>query len=356
MHRKTRAGFGPPIAALLLLAGCGHVLGGFDFKSPPCEAHLDTNPTKVEVRYLGSGGLYVRWREEAILVGPQWSNPGLLSAAFGKSKFDEDRIRTALGELEKTEPKAEIRAILVGHSHYDHIGDVPVVAKQPHIEKARIYVNASGDKLLHAYPELQPRTTIMHAGDVFELSPSFRVHVIASGHAPQLCPASFWPCVYGAGEVPEAWDTDWSHHSLRDFRVGEPFAFDIEVHDGDTKRFRIYYNDASPASPLGETTGDVDLAVLTLAQWRWAHGYPQHLLTRFHARHALISHWDNFFSKSDKHFPFVANLSNASAAKFLAIVEEHTGSGGGPRNDVCGVTNEHYTMAIPQSSLLFEPR
>ncbi len=230
-------------AALFLLAGCGHVAGGFDFKNPPCDARLDTDPTKVEVRYLGSGGLYVRWKEEAILVGPQWSNPSLLSAAFGKSKFDEVRIRRALGELDAT----EIRAILVGHSHYDHIGDVPVVAKQPHIEHARIYVNATGDKLLHAYPELQPRTTIIHAGDAFDLSPSFRVRVIASGHAPQLCPASFWPCVYAAGDVPEAWTDDWSKHYLHEFRRGDPFAFDIEVHDGATARFRIYYNDASPA-------------------------------------------------------------------------------------------------------------
>ncbi len=96
--------------------------------------------------------------------------------------------------------------------------------------------------------------------------------------------------------------------------------------------------------------------MLTLAQWKWVRDYPHHLLTSFSARHALISHWDNFFSKSDRHFPFVANLSDKSAAEFLAIVEKSTSGGGAPTNEVCGVKHDHYTMAIPRSSLLFEPR
>lgn len=338
-------------ASLLLLAGCGHVAGGFDFRDPPCTAHLDTDATKVEVRYLGSGGVYVRWRDEAILVGPQWSNPSLLRAAFGRSSFDETRIENALREL----GSAEVRAILIGHSHYDHIGDVPVVAKQPHIENARIYVNAIGDKLLRAYPELQPRTTIMHAGDAFELSPSFRVRVIASDHAPQICRGHFWPCVYGAGPVPEAWDTEWKKHYLRDFRGGETFAFDIEVRDGATTRFRIYYNDASATTPLGQTTGDFDLAVLTMAQWNFVRDYPRDLLAVLRPRHVLASHWDDFFRR-DGRYPFVANLSNASAERFLAIVEQHTSGTVKPANDVCGLKNDHSTMAIPRSSLLFEPR
>ena len=339
-------------AAFLLLAGCGHVVGDFDFKNPPCSAHLDTDPAKVEVRYLGSGGLFVRWRDEAILLGPQFSNPSLLRAAFGKSKFDETRIRTALRELGTT----EVRAILVGHSHYDHIGDLPVVAHEPHIEGARIYVNATGEKLLHAYPELQPRITIVHAGDAFDLSPSFRVRVIASGHAPQLCPGNFWPCVYAAGDVAEPWTTEWKEHRLRSFERGDPFAFDVEVHDGDTTRYRIYYIDSSPTTPLGETTGDFDLAVLTMAQWAYVRDYPRHLLTSFHARHVLVSHWDNFFSKDEEHYPFVANLSDRSAAQFLTIVEGLTAGTGQPVNDVCGVKTRHYTMPIPRSSLLFDPR
>jgi hypothetical protein len=347
-------------AAAVLLAGCGHVVPGsltgdgqpFDFAKPPCKAHRDTDAARVEVRYLGSGGLYVRWRDEAILVGPQFSNPGLLRAGLLRSRFDEARIRGALGQL-GPEP---IRAILIGHSHYDHIGDVPVVAREPKVTDARIYVNATGAKLLGAYPHLQSRTTIIHAGDRFDLSPSFRVRVVRSGHAPQICRGNFFPCVYGAGEVSEAWKTEWKEHRLNTFRGGETFAFDIEVRDGGTTRFRIYYNDSSAPSPLGQTIGDFDLAVLTMAQWSYVRDYPRDLLMVLRPRHVLVSHWDDFFRKEDEHFPFVLNLSNRSAAKFLGIVKEHVAGGGAPVNTVCGVKTAHYTMPVPRSSLLFEPR
>ena len=345
---------------VLLLAGCGHVVPGsltgdgkpFDFKHPPDCVAPGADDTKVEVRYLGSGGLYVRWRDEAILVGPQFSNPGLFRAGFGFSRFDEDRINGALDHL----GPAPVRAILVGHSHYDHIGDVPVVAVHAKAKDARIYVNASGGKMLSAYSDLQSRTTIVRAGDSFDPSPSFRVRAIASGHAPQLCPGNFFPCVYGAGEVPEPWTTEWKHHRLRTFRGGEILAFDIEVRDEATTRFRIYYNDSSASAPLGETAGDFDLAVLTLAQWKWVREYPQHILHTVRPRHVLVSHWDNFFQRNDRSFPFVVNLSNRSAAQFLRIVKSHVPGGGAPTNVVCGVTTAHYTMPVPRSTLLFAPR
>jgi L-ascorbate metabolism protein UlaG (beta-lactamase superfamily) len=347
-------------AALLLLAGCGHVVPGsltgtgrpFDFKEPDCHAYLDTDSTKVEVRSLGSGGLFVRWRDEAILVGPQFSNPGYVRVLLRNAEFDEPRIRAALAALGTT----DVGAILIGHSHYDHIGDVPIVAREPHVTGARIFVNASGDKLLNAYPDLHLRTTIIHAGDQFDLSPSFRVRVIASGHAPQVCRWSFFPCVYATGEVPKAWDTEWTHHRLRTFRGGETFAFDIEVHDGATTRFRIYYNDAAAATPLGQTTGDFDLAVLTLAQWNFVRDYPRDLLRVLQPRHVLVSHWDNFFSPEEEHFPFIMNIFNRSARQFLTVVKDLVPGGGAPTNDVCGVKTAHYTMAVPGSSLLFEPR
>lgn len=339
-------------AALLLLAGCGHTIGGFDFAAPRCKAFHDIDPEKVEVRTLGSGGLYVRWRGEALLVGPQFSNPGIVRAAFGKSQFDRARIARALAPLDL----AAVRGIVIGHAHYDHIGDLPIVARSPYATRGRIYVNASGEKLLNAYSDLQARTTIIRAGDVFDVSPSFRVRVIESSHAPQVCPGNFWPCVYARGEVPDAWTTEWSRHPLYTFRGGQTFAFDIEVRDAGGTRFRIYYNDSSSGATFVKMDS-FDLAVLTMAQWRWARGnYPTDLLETLQPGHVLVSHWDNFFSKGEEKFRFVGNLSDKSAAKFLSIVDQHTGDSGAPTNDVCGVTTPRYTVAVPGSSLLFKPR
>ena len=49
-------------------------------------------PGKVQVLTLGSGGVYIRWGDDAILIGPAASNPSLLRAAFGYLRFDEVQI------------------------------------------------------------------------------------------------------------------------------------------------------------------------------------------------------------------------------------------------------------------------
>lgn len=348
------------IAATLWIAACGHIVPArltgtghaFDFQKPGCQAHLETDPTKIEVRSLGSGGLYVRWRNEAILIGPQFSNPGLWKAAIGRGEFETERIQTALAEFDPV----PVRAILIGHSHYDHIGDLPVVAREEIAKDARLYVNATGDKLLSAYPDLQSRATIMRAGDVFELSPSFRVRVIASTHAPQICRWTVFPCVYGAGEVPDAWTKEWNRQRLHAFRGGETFAFDVEVHDETTTRFRVYYNDASAPTPKGLIAGDFDLAVLTMPQWNFVRDYPRDLLRVLQPCHVLASHWENFFRRDDERYRYVPNLSNGSAAAFLTIAATEARGGGAPVNDVCGVKTDRYTMAVPRSVLWFAPR
>jgi hypothetical protein len=50
-----------------------------------------------------------------------------------------------------------------------------------------------------------------------------------------------------SGEIATPWTTP----------LTETVAFVIELLDGEKVRYRIYYNDASPDSPLGQTTGDI---------------------------------------------------------------------------------------------------
>ena len=137
---------------------------------------------------------------------------------------------------------------------------------------------------------------------------------------------------------------------------GQTFAFVIELHDGDAVHYRIYYNDAAADSPLGQTTGDFDLAILCLAQWNYARGYPGDLLDVLRPRHVVVSHWDNFFVETRQATRFVPTISNANAAGFLRVVNQHVSGGGGPVNDVCGVKTARWTMAAPRSSMLFETR
>jgi hypothetical protein len=343
---------------LLFLGGCGHIIPGsltggepYDFSQSHDCAEPEPVGDRVEVRYLGSGGVYIRWHDDAILIGSSFSNPGMIRARFLCTRHDAGRIGRALEHVDK----GRVRAIFAGHSHYDHIGDLPIVAGDL-IKDVPIWVNATGVNALAGEPKIRECLNRIVPGDTVEVTPSIHVRSIVSGHAPQLCKWRRFPCVYAAGEIEVPWTTPLTKHRLAALSGGETFAFDIELRDATGVRYRIYYNDSSPDSPAGQTTGDFDLAIICLAQWKWVRDYPGGLLAALQPRHVVISHWDDFFIEARPTTRFIRTLSDASAAEFLGVVNEYVSDSAGPVGDVCGVKTPHWTMPAPASSMLFKPR
>jgi len=89
---------GPTCLALLVLAGCtGSIahLHPFDGMRPVHCARSDAAEA-LELRYLGTGGVLMRWNGHAIMTAPFYSNPGLLQVGLGLpiSPNTERMIRT----------------------------------------------------------------------------------------------------------------------------------------------------------------------------------------------------------------------------------------------------------------------
>jgi hypothetical protein len=340
------------LAMATLLAGCKHIIPAeltgtgtpFDFAQHQCHPYQDADAEKVEVRTLGSGGALIRWRGESLLLGASYSNPGLLRAFAWRGRADDAAIDTALQGVEN------VCAIFAGHSHYDHIGDLPAIASR--FPDAKIYLNTSGVNIVAGeHLNVKP----IKSGDAIPVTSTFRVTAIESGHAPQLCGWNHFPCTYAPCGVEKVRTAPMRRQRLRTMRGGDALAFDLELlgERGET-RFRIYYNDSSASSPLGQTPGPFDLAILTMAQWRWARAYPRDLLRMLQPCHVLVSHWDYFFRPATENSKFVPRLN---ADGFLRIVNDVVPeSDATPTNQVCGVTTKRYTMAVPGSALLFNPR
>src|SRR5437870_6655535 len=90
------------------LSRCGSTMPGavtsdgrpFDYARPPCTSSLVAAAgEQVDVRYLGSGGVYVGWRGDAILLGPFFSNPRLVASLFGNLRHDRARIARHLRDV-----------------------------------------------------------------------------------------------------------------------------------------------------------------------------------------------------------------------------------------------------------------
>lgn len=258
----------------------------------------------VEVTYLGVGGVLLRRGNDVVMTAPFYSNPSMVEVGLADAKLDKLRSREDL--VERLLPQVEdVKAILVGHSHYDHLMDIPYIARV-RAPQALIYGNKTMTHILAA-PEAglergrlvaldDKAGTHERLGDWVHI-PGARIRVMAlkSEHAPH----SYGVKLYG-GEVTRDLarlpDDAWG------WKEGRTLAFLIDFlgEDGVTPEFRIHYQDAASNPPLGlppqaELKVPTDLAVLCVASFHEVERYPEGVLDVVKPRHALLGHWENFF-------------------------------------------------------------
>ena len=355
------------LAAVLLL-GCGHVIyqapnhacKPFDFKHPPRCAPDEsaTSGVEVAIRYLGAGGVAIRWRGQILLTAPFFSNYGFPRVPFGRLKPDGGAIKDGMAGI----TPAEVGAILAGHSHYDHLGDLPIVAEK-YALRAGLYVNDSGLNLLaHALGSRvqsleRSLETPVQLQDAAGRSLPFRVRAVASEHAPH-----FLRYHWAGGPVKRPWMDPWERLRLWHMRSGTTLAYVIDLLDEkDEARYRIYYQDAASGDHIGVPREDgrpYDLAILCIASHNWVEDAPQALLGRLRPRHVLVAHYEDFFRRGGKR-PFVPLLTNRLANRYLVRVQDSLRGQGrlpaGPVGTVCGPSGAEWTMPLLGEEVRFQP-
>ena len=353
-----------------LSLGChGHVVRSapnhsgapFDFSdhpecSPAARPAEPPAPGEVEMRYLGAAGLYLHWGEDSILLGPFFSNPGLFRVLLGAWRADEAAIDHGLDGIDVP----AVEAIFAGHSHYDHIGDLPVVLGRA--GRARVFVNRSGVHALAPYAAGRSAALEDHAdewvwltGERGERRP-IRFRAVLSDHAPQV-DHYLWQ-----GDELKQDLKEWTAHRFHDLKAGQPFALVIDLMAGDLKtvRYRMYYQDSANSWGTGEPPlfdgRAYDLAVLCIASYDKAPGQPGSILTRLRPRHVLVTHYDDFFRPQARPVRFVGLLTEAKVDRYLRKICEVLGcegAGAGPVNPVCGPSGPRWTMPLPGEWMRF---
>lgn len=366
-----------PLLVACAVTGCGSIIrsgflengkADFDFRHPGCPAPAVPPADSVEVRYLGSGGAYIRWGTDAILVGPYFSHAGnVVRAAFCKVRPDETRIREGMEGIDLS----SVLAILVGHSHFDHIADVPSVVRD-YVPDAPVYANDTGTRMLAAYPRIAASSYEEKRDQWIPIQrrdgsdSAIRFMPVLSAHAPQLCGRDGWPCKFADCSVDAPWTAEWNERRLASLCGGRTHAFVIDLLDEKREhvRYRIYYND-SPAppgigtpQPLADGHG-YDLAILCMATFNHVARYPETLLDALKPRHVLISHYDDFFAKQSGQWRFAPLLSNRRANQFMTRLRKKlmkiAPRPGPPIDPVCGPKTALWSMPVPHWRLFFTP-
>jgi hypothetical protein len=277
----------------------------------------------VTVRFLGVGGFLVKKGPDVVMTAPLYTSPDVATLLAGSLEGDADgpqefSVKHGIGA-----EAAAIKAILVGHAHYDHLMDVPFFLDRA--PQATVYGSTSTRNVLMGYgPTYARRADALNEPghdrvdsrncrgpvpgpdcgtwpgtpgswvDVPGAEGRLRVRAFCSAHPNQVLNAiHFWRGCVTQPLTARPTDPDV-------MREGEVLAFLVDFLDQGRVTFRIYYQDAPVQEPVGWVPPDViadrdvDVALLNGGNFD-AVDHAERIVANLRARHAVIHHWENFF-------------------------------------------------------------
>lgn len=309
------------VLTLVASAAC-RSSGGLDprvyFESRAQAERPEAGEDVVQVTFLGTQGFLVERGEQSVLTAPLYSHPPLDDVVGDKTLVVDEALIDELLPRAWTEGTS---AILVGHSHYDHLMDVPYVARTKATE-AVIYGSKTMTHLIaSAIPDRsrlrsvsgqvdyrmcqgletcegdnagQAGEWIAIAGDVAS-GPAVRVRALCAEHSPQFIGIGpLWSGCLGADRptLPARAD-EWV--------LGDTLAWLVDFLQDGEPAFRVYFQD-SPSNPTrGYVHPDllrekgVDLAILCAGAFQEVRNNPEGILDNTRPRYVLLGHWDDFF-------------------------------------------------------------
>ena len=241
-------------------------------------------PTQeVRVTYLGTNGYLLEAPGSTILIDPYFSRISLPKIAFNISvKPHMPRINSAMTRVPK-----RVDAILVTHGHFDHLLDVPEIARRT---GAKIIASPTSCYLAQASGTPESKTSPVLPGYSVRCG-NATVHVLASVHDRIFGVMPFPGTRRAPPSKPPRRASDWV--------CGEPLAFLIE-----TGGKRIYVDAGGTLAAMPPAVAKpVDLAILGV-YLRESRNRVLPALRRLRPRYILPSHQDDFFRPLSEEFQF----------------------------------------------------
>lgn len=320
---------------ILVLAACGNTgpaePGAPDAPASPAADAPETPAPPLEVRALGVQGFMLRYGDDSVMTAPMFTRQNLIEVGLGVPlPPDEAAIDAGLAGLDLS----QLRAVISGHAHYDHLLDVaPILLRAP---TATAYTNLSGRNMLAALAPERPagctntpatpiaRSRIVALDDALasrvdytncpQLAPPgaplggewvdvpgsrVRVRAFCSMHPDQIGPFHF-----GEGSV----DSEQCElpPAAAEWLEGRTLAFLIDFLDENgAPTMRVFYQDAPGNAPIGEVPAAilaerrVDLALLCVGSSNAVENQPTAIIENLDPRFAFSGHWEDFFQDAD---------------------------------------------------------
>jgi L-ascorbate metabolism protein UlaG (beta-lactamase superfamily) len=249
---------------------------------PPAAAGAE-----VSVRWLGVAGFTLTSGTTTLAEDPFFSRPGMLSTLFQRYVPDESVLGRLLGPDSPAPELAHASLYLVGHSHYDHLGDVPWLAART---QGRVLGSATTVAIARGYG-LAPDEAIEANPDALVDEGPFEVRVFASRHAKVL-----FGRVPFEGTLEEPPETPIRTSA---FVLGDARGYLVTERSSGTRIVLLSSAAVDPEAlaALGEEVAPVDL-LLPAALGRDA-DYARQLVAALRPRLVVPHHFDGLFTPLD---------------------------------------------------------
>ncbi|MEV5436148.1 MBL fold metallo-hydrolase [Streptomyces sp. NPDC052682] len=228
-------------------------------------------------RWLGTAGWRIDTGDRTVLFDPYLTRfpTGLFTGAFDP--------RTPL----RTRPEAvdahvgRPTVVLVSHSHWDHLADVPHIARTT---GARVVGTETTYHLLVALGVDPGQISVVKGGEVLDLD-GIIVEVVPSLHSRNKKCSYFAPGTLNAppATVPS---------TIADLPEGDTLAFQVTAGDGGPSAFLMGASDFSERAVRGLSP---DVAMIAVPSSTSTHRYVPRLLRALDTPPVVVPvHWDNF--------------------------------------------------------------
>lgn len=228
---------------------------------------------RVRVQWLGTAGFAVEHDGRTLLVDPYVTRASLARCIVAPLRPDVSAIAQYV-------PRAD--AIVLGHTHFDHALDAPLIARRT---GARVFGSRSAAALCRAQGVPAERVEDVQgepgqAPIEREVGP-FHLRFVPSAHSR-----------FALGRVPFAGEiTDCSDVPMRAdaYRCGAVFGVEIRV-AGRT----LYHLGSAELVDASIEVKHVDLLLMCVAGWNAGRDVPERVARRLDPGAVLLSHWDDF--------------------------------------------------------------
>lgn len=233
----------------------------------------DDSSVQIRVRWLGTAGFAVEHDGYTLLVDPYVTRASLARCITAPLRPDASAVARHV-------PRAD--AIVVGHTHFDHALDTPLVALRT---GARVFGSRSAALLCRSQGVPAERVEDVQgepgqAPIEREVGP-FRLRFVPSAHSR-----------FALGRVPFAGEiSDCSDVPMRveAYKCGAVFGVEIRV-AGRT----LYHMGSAELVDANVDVKHVDLLLMCVAGWNTGRDVPERVAHRLDPGGVLLSHWDDF--------------------------------------------------------------